>query len=217
MRTLQSDPASACGRLLRVLLVRLGKVPADASAARVLLLNQFSRKRCAIRGAPKHVGAQPIESGVGGSMGNRGLLWVIVQAVLLALFLVVPRIGPAWPIPNLFYFAGGVLAVSGIAFMAWSALNLGRSLTPFPRPLPEGRLVTTGAYRFVRHPIYFGLLLACFGFAMATLSPLRLMLIPGLFVFFNLKARREESWLQEQYPAYASYKVRVKKLIPWIY
>jgi protein-S-isoprenylcysteine O-methyltransferase Ste14 len=150
-------------------------------------------------------------------MRNRGVLWVIVQAVLLALFLVVPPIGPAWPIPNVFHFAGWMLTVTGIVFTAWSALNLGRSLTPFPRPLPQGRLVTMGAYRFVRHPVYFGLLLACFGFAMATLSPLRLMLVPGLFLFFNLKARREEIWLQEQYPAYASYRMRVKKLIPWIY
>lgn len=150
-------------------------------------------------------------------MAPRGVLWVIVQAVLLALFLVVPRIGPAWPIPGVFQLVGWVLAGSGVVFMAWSALNLGRALTPFPRPRAQGRLVTSGAYRIVRHPIYFGLLLACTGFAMATLSPLRLILIPALFIFFNLKAHREEIWLQQLYPAYASYRMHVKKLIPWIY
>jgi protein-S-isoprenylcysteine O-methyltransferase Ste14 len=32
-----------------------------------------------------------------------------------------------------------------------------------------------------------------------------------------MKARREERWLQEQYPEYSAYKSRTKKLIPWIY
>lgn len=150
-------------------------------------------------------------------MGRRGEQWVIAQAALLILFFVVPRIGPAWPKPDVFRFIGSALAIGGILLLAWSALNLGRSLTPFPRPLPEGRFVTTGAYRFLRHPIYFAVLVGCLGLALATWNPLRVMLTVALLVFFDLKASREESWLQEQYPEYASYKTRVKKLIPWIY
>jgi protein-S-isoprenylcysteine O-methyltransferase Ste14 len=69
----------------------------------------------------------------------------------------------------------------------------------------------------VRHPIYFAVLLGCLGLALASQSPLRLLLTLALLVFFDRKARREEIWLQEQYPEYASYKIRVKKLIPWIY
>ena len=150
-------------------------------------------------------------------MRHRGGSWVIVQAVLLILFFVVPRMGPPWPNPDLFRFVGWVLTVSGVLLLTWSALRLGRSLTPFPHPLPHGHLVTTGAYRFVRHPMYFALLIGCLGFSLATFSPLRLVLVLTLFIFFDLKAHREEIWLQEQYPDYAAYKSRVKKLIPWIY
>lgn len=150
-------------------------------------------------------------------MGRRGEVWVVVQAVLLGLFLVVPGVGPPWPNPAVFQSIGWVFALSGILLLTWSTLNLGRSFTPFPRPVPKGQLVTTGAYRFVRHPIYFAVLIGCIGLALITLSPLRLMLALAIFVFFDLKARREEIWLQEQYPEYATYKKRVKKLIPWIY
>jgi protein-S-isoprenylcysteine O-methyltransferase Ste14 len=149
-------------------------------------------------------------------MGHRGGSWVIVQAALLALFLVVPREEP-WPYPDLFLFVGWALAVSGILLLTWSALNLGRSLTPFPHPLPQGHLVTTGAYRFVRHPMYFAVLIVCFGFSLASFSPLRLILALILFTFFDLKALREEVLLKKKYPDYAAYKSRVKKLIPWIY
>jgi protein-S-isoprenylcysteine O-methyltransferase Ste14 len=150
-------------------------------------------------------------------MGRRGELWVIVQAALLALFLVVPRIGPPWPSPDVFRFLGWVLAAGGVLLLAWGTLNLGRSFTPFPRPATQGHLVTTGVYRWVRHPIYFAVLIGCLGLALATLSPLRLVLTLALLVFFDLKASREEIWLQEKYPGYTSYKRRTKKLIPWIY
>ncbi len=98
-----------------------------------------------------------------------------------------------------------------------SAVTLGSSLTPFPRPLPTARLKTSGAYRFVRHPIYFGVLLAALGLALWSLSPLRLLLTLVMALFFDRKANREEAWLQEQYAAYPSYRARTRKLIPWIY
>src|SRR5438445_4405199 len=117
-------------------------------------------------------------------MGRRGESWVIVQAGLLALFFLVQRIGPPWPSPGVFRFVGWAFVAIGILLLAWSTLNLGRSFTPFPRPVPQGQLVTTGAYRFVRHPIYFAVLIGCLGFALATFSPLRLVLVPALFIFF---------------------------------
>jgi protein-S-isoprenylcysteine O-methyltransferase Ste14 len=154
---------------------------------------------------------------MGQKMGRRGGTWVLAQVVLLLLFAFVPQIGPPWPSQDIFRFAGWVLFGIGSLLLAWSALNLGRSLTPFPRPLPDGKLVTTGAYRLVRHPIYFAVLIGALGFSLATENWLRLAFTGVLLMFFDMKARREERWLQEQYPAYTAYRSRVKKLIPWIY
>ena len=150
-------------------------------------------------------------------MGRRGEAWVVAQALIFICFAVAPRVGPTWPYMNTFQFVGWALAIFAILLLAWSALNLGRSLTPFPRPVPNGELVTTGAYRFVRHPIYCGVIIGALGLSLATENWPRVALTGLLFLFFDLKARREEDWLQEKYPEYAKYKSRVKKLVPWIY
>src|SRR3569833_2571811 len=147
-------------------------------------------------------------------MGQRGEIWVVIQAVLLVLLALAPAGGPPWPSAAAIRVLGAACLAVGLPILAWSALNLGRSLTPFPRPLPEGRLVTSGVYRFVRHPIYFGVLLCALGYALMTTSVLRLALTIILFVFFDMKARREELWLQARYPDGAAGRARGEERRP---
>lgn len=149
--------------------------------------------------------------------GSRGEAWVVTQLALFVMFLFAPPVGPEWPAAFAYRTAGAIATVAGIGIIAWSAINLGRSLTPFPRPLPSAQLVTRGAYRFVRHPIYSGVLLTALGLALFTLSPLRLVLMLVLAIFFDRKANREEHWLQARHPQYQAYRLSVKKFIPWIY
>lgn len=150
-------------------------------------------------------------------MGRRGEAWVMVQAILLALIILAPKLDGPWPDPVWFRYAGWSLTVLGMGMLVWGAANLGRSLTPFPRPVAGGHLVTDGAYRLIRHPIYFAVLLIAFGFSLATTNGLRVALSVVLFLFFDRKSRVEEKWLEQQYPAYPAYRQRVKRLIPWIY
>jgi protein-S-isoprenylcysteine O-methyltransferase Ste14 len=150
-------------------------------------------------------------------MGKRGEIWVLIQAVLLVSFIALPSDAVPWPYSKEFGIAGWICVALGLLLLSWSALNLGRSLTPFPRPTENGELITSGAYRIVRHPIYLGVLLTCLGFALATASSARLGMTLVLFVFFDMKARREELWLKERYPDYGLYQQRAKRLIPWLY
>ena len=105
----------------------------------------------------------------------------------------------------------------GALLSARGLLDLRENLTPFPRPLPEARLVDTGAYSLVRHPIYGGLILGAVGWAIFMASPVALVLAVGLAVFFYLKSRREELWLAEQFADYGAYQSRTRRMLPWIW
>lgn len=150
-------------------------------------------------------------------MGQRGEIWVLIQALLLIVLLWVPHIGPAWPQPGVFNAVGWGIVFMGGILLAKSAVDLGRSLTPFPTPLAQSELVITGFYRFVRHPIYLGVLSVALGISFISQSNLRILMTIILFIFFDLKARREEFWLEQRYPQYLAYKMRVKKIIPFFY
>lgn len=68
-----------------------------------------------------------------------------------------------------------------------------------------------------RHPIYGGVILLAFGWALWVQGTLTLLWALVLTVFFDVKSRREELWLIARFPAYADYRRRVCKLLPFIY
>jgi protein-S-isoprenylcysteine O-methyltransferase Ste14 len=113
--------------------------------------------------------------------------------------------------------AGAVLIAMGGLLAARGVLDLRENLTPYPRPLPGAQLVESGAYGLVRHPIYGGLILGALGWGLATASPLALGGALVLLAFFDLKSRREEIWLAEQFADYGSYRARTRRLLPWLY
>ncbi len=149
-------------------------------------------------------------------MGKRGEGWFLIQLVIFAAVFWSPRVWqvafPKWLeyLGGLFFIGGGFLGTAGL-------ICLGRNLTPFPKPREDSNLVQNCAYGIVRHPIYTALILATFGFSLWREHLPGLILTLILFVFFDLKSRKEEAWLREKFPEYAAYSKRVRKLIPWLY
>jgi protein-S-isoprenylcysteine O-methyltransferase Ste14 len=86
-----------------------------------------------------------------------------------------------------------------------------------PCPKDNAILIQNGLYQFVRHPIYFGVLLAALAWLLIFSGLYVLAYAIALFFLFDIKARREEVWLVERFPDYRDYQLRVKKLIPAIY
>lgn len=156
------------------------------------------------------------------TFGSRGEWWVVAQFALLPLLLAATLWLPVdslWP-PALSWFArivGVLIAASAAGLFAWGVVALGRNLTPNPKPLDDGHLVRTGAYAIVRHPIYAGVIFGMLAIGLFLNSIVGLLSAGVLFVFFDLKSRREERWLREKYPEYADYCRQTRKLIPFIY
>jgi protein-S-isoprenylcysteine O-methyltransferase Ste14 len=144
-----------------------------------------------------------------------------MQFVLFGLIAIGPFVPglPRWSSPwSIFTLIIGLgLFLPGTALVLIGLINLGRNLSPLPHPKEDAQMVETGAYKFVRHPIYSGIIMGAIGYALFTASLLTLILALTLFIFFDLKSRREEKYLARKFSGYASYQQRVKKLIPFIY
>lgn len=154
------------------------------------------------------------------SLGPRGEGWVLIQSVLLVLVAAAGwTLGPDWSGP--LRLGGIVLGIAllagGIILAVRGSIDLGRALTPVPRPRDDARLVETGVYGLARHPIYGGLILGALGWATMQASIMALALTAALAGFLTLKSMREETWLAARYPAYAAYREHTRRFIPWLY
>lgn len=96
-------------------------------------------------------------------------------------------------------------------------LSLKSSLTPFPAARRSSRLVRHGIYRFMRHPLYTGVMAAAAGWATWRGSLLALAITALLGWFFDDKSRAEERWLCQVFPDYPDYARKVRRFIPGLY
>ena len=149
-----------------------------------------------------------------------GIGFVVVQAILLGILFFGPsQLNPDGINPSkglLLWFGYGIFILGTITALI-AAINLGKNLTPLPRPKENAELVQGGLYRLVRHPIYFGVIVLSIGWGVIQQSMLVWLYVFMIAIFFDIKSRKEERWLVEQFSAYAGYQRRVRKLIPWVY
>jgi protein-S-isoprenylcysteine O-methyltransferase Ste14 len=111
---------------------------------------------------------------------------------------------------------GAVLFACGIALAVWARLHLGRNWGMPMTQRAEPELVTSGPYRFVRHPIYSGLLTAMLGTVLVN-NLLGLIVVAALVGYFYYSGTVEERNLTATFPtAYPEYRSRTKMLIPFL-
>jgi protein-S-isoprenylcysteine O-methyltransferase Ste14 len=140
-------------------------------------------------------------------------LLVAVQLVLIGTLVVLPG-RDDWPVPAALTVACSVATVVGLAVMVIGATGLGRGLTATPLPNAHAQLRTGGLYRFVRHPIYSGLLLTMASITVASGSGFRLLTLGVLVLLLSVKARWEETRLAQRFEGYASYAARTPRFVP---
>ena len=108
------------------------------------------------------------------------------------------------------YFIGILIIIIAFIIMLVAIKDLGRNLSPFPRPITNSNLVTTGIYRFTRHPMYYSLIFISFGVFITKLSIYYLFLSTSLSLIIKFKIVLEEQYLNNKFKNYLLYKNEVK-------
>ena len=108
------------------------------------------------------------------------------------------------------YFVGFLIIIIAFIILLVAIKDLGRNLSPFPRPINNSNLVTKGIYRFTRHPMYYSLIFISIGIFITKLSIYYLFLSTSLILIIKVKIALEEKYLKNKFKNYLLYKNEVK-------
>ena len=163
----------------------------------------------------------------GGAMrSNEGSRLVIVLRIL-GMIIILPLFGylfaPEWvawaqmPLPVWLRGAGAVTAALMIPLIAWMFLSIGSNITATQTTRQNHKLVTSGPYRWIRHPLYtFGFIFVCGITCLSALWWLGVGMIPP-FIILMLRTSIEEQRLIEAFgDEYRNYMKRTGRFFPKI-
>lgn len=110
-----------------------------------------------------------------------------------------------------------LIAIGGLAFTWWARIHLGTLWSARVTRKDDHRIVDTGPYGLVRHPIYTGILIALYATVLAFPGPFNVLGAIVLTISFVVKYRLEERFLMQELgaEAYTSYRRRVPALVPF--
>ena len=125
--------------------------------------------------------------------------------------------GRVWNLGGQLGWAPFAVAVAGLAFTWWARLYLGRLWSGSVSRKADHRVVDTGPYGLVRHPIYTGLIVATSATAVLRGTIVALAGAALIALGFWIKARLEERFLRQELGAetYDAYRRRVPMLVPF--
>ena len=109
------------------------------------------------------------------------------------------------------------LQVAAVALMIWARVTFGRRSFHLAANPTEGGLVTTGPYRFIRHPIYTAVCLFVSAGAAAHLSLITILLCAVVWGGAIARMFCEERLVALRYPEYRQYAVSTARMIPFVF
>jgi protein-S-isoprenylcysteine O-methyltransferase Ste14 len=142
------------------------------------------------------------------------------QKIYALIFFGAPMLGlpllpqPRFEINYIIFIIGIVLAL--LSVLVWIQAFIQIGIIPCLRQ--KSKLISSGIYSIVRHPIYLGNILMPLGLALAFRALYALLYVPVIIIFFTVTIFIEEKTLTEEYgQEYSNYKKKVKwRLIPWV-
>ena len=136
------------------------------------------------------------------------LLFLLVQTLFLGIL-------PISADPAALRIIGVLIYIFGLATAITGRIQLGDNWIDLEdaQVLPEQKIIRSGVYRFVRHPIYLGDILLVLGLELALNSWL-VLLTPLIALVVFKQAREEEQILSDAFPDYRNYQRETKMFIP---
>ncbi|HXX64829.1 MAG TPA: isoprenylcysteine carboxylmethyltransferase family protein [Bacteroidota bacterium] len=113
-------------------------------------------------------------------------------------------------------FAQAVQVLS-FSLMVWARVTFGRRSFHASALPTEGGLVTTGPYRYIRHPIYTSIICFVWAGVLSNCTPTALALGALLTAGMLMRIVAEERLVRVRYPEYGQYAERTKRIIPYIF
>jgi len=165
------------------------------------------------------VSAIGVKKNVQGSSWGRSFIIRIFLVIIILQFLQATSYGQLFDIQFSYglQVVGVLILAAGAAFAIWARRHLGRDWSGTPSIKEGHELVTSGPYRFVRHPIYTGLILAFIGSALVNgFTWVIIFVIFTIVLLFRIP--KEEGYMMQLFPdRYPEYKKRTKALIPFVW
>jgi protein-S-isoprenylcysteine O-methyltransferase len=125
---------------------------------------------------------------------------------------------PVFPVTFPLALAGLGLAICGVGLSIWARLILGENWSSFPSIKQNHRLIVTGPYRLVRHPIYSGFLIALLGSALQFGLIRSFLALLTCAIGLYLKVSAEEEFMVQRFgEAYLRYRRNVNALVPFLF
>jgi len=117
-------------------------------------------------------------------------------------------------IPYWFEVVTGIFIMLGILIILISILQLNTNISPFPSPRSKTILIKSGMFKYMRHPIYSGIIMCSISYAIYSGSIYKLIIAVILYFLFYFKSIYEERKLCQQFLNYENYKKVTGRFFP---
>ena len=143
---------------------------------------------------------------------KKDYIYVGIQLVLFVVYFL-PIQNTNINLPEWLRYSGLLMLILGLVLALVALLQINTKLSPFPTPVTNGKLITTGAYSIARHPIYASVLAITLGYAIYTVSLFKFVIFVLLWMLFYFKSKYEEQLLLEKFSHYSDYKQKTRRFI----
>jgi protein-S-isoprenylcysteine O-methyltransferase Ste14 len=154
-------------------------------------------------------------------MGTGFMIITAIITVIGSAGLILYLLSPPWwrwtviPLGEWIQWSGIVMALVPIFFLIWVHRHLDRQWSIALEIQEEHKLITTGPYRHVRHPMYLGIFIYTMGLMMISLDVLVILLFAfSIWVNYRRIPREEEMLIEEFGEEYLEYIKRSGRLLP---